>query len=350
MLLPVFAGVIVIGWLSLTSGVSAQKLSGTISGSVKFGTSGVEAVAAIPVQLITIAEDGTVATRDVTTSDGRFQFAASTDSSLTHMLRAIHGDVQYFAPEPILLSEELPSAERQITVFETTKKSPQLRIESTIVTVVALDRRDARLTLVREDLISNPIDLTYIGDSAGITLRLPVPDGVIQYEGQLVGVEGLPEFAQFALDGGRLAVLAPLKPGRTLIVTRYVVGYDREADRYRLRATVPLPTSRTELHIPSRFVGSLSSLGAATPAEDMDVNGERVLVVKLPAEARAGQSLITELIGLAGRNNPNPLTERKGALTGLCLALVTMTGSFVFIRLLVNRRSTGGTNSNGDLS
>ena len=283
-----------------------------------------------------------MATQETRTQDGRFEFTSPADASLTHLLRAMHRDVQYFAADPVRLSAELPSAEREITVYETTGEPSQLRIEATIVTVLALDRGNARLTLAREDTVTNPGDRTYTGDAAGITLRLPAPEAVIEADGQLIGAEGLPDAGRFTLDGGRLAMSAPLKPGQTLVVTRYVVGYDRGRDAYRLRATAPLPTGHIELRIPARFVRELRPLGDARRGEDTELEGERVLIVELEGEARAGQSAVAELRGLAGRNAPNPLTERGGAALGSALVLLALVGGFALMRALSARRSAGG--------
>lgn len=330
------------GWLLLATVAFAQDAVATISGSVRSGTAGTTMVEGVLVQLITITADGTVTTQETMTQDGRFEFAAPADASLTHLLRAMHRGVQYFAAGPVLLSADLASAEREITVYETTEDPPALRIESTVLTVLALDRVNSRLTLSREDVVSNPGDRTYTGDVVDITLRLPAPEAVIEADGRLIDVEGLPVAGNFILDGGRLAMSAPLKPGQTLVVTRYVVGYDRDRDGYRLRATAPLPTARIELRVPARFVDGLRPVGDSTRAGDGELEGERVLIVKLEGEARPGQSAVADLTGLAGRNAPNPLTERGGAALGAVLALLAVSGVLALARGLGERGATGG--------
>ena len=329
--------------LAPAGGASAQEGSGTISGTVRSGTalssSGGSTLDGVRVELITLTADGALSVQQTETVDGRFEFTVEADASFTHLLRAVHSEVQYFAPEPVLLSPELPAAERQITVYETTGEAPTLRIESTLLTVRALDRANARLTLEREDIVSNPSDRTYTGDAAGITLRLPAPEGVIEAAGSLIGAEGIPDAGGFTLEGGRLAMSAPLKPGGTLVVTRYVVSYDPSsegADGYLLRATAPLPTGRVALRVPARFVGELQALGDAVLGQEIELEGERVLVVELAGEARPGQSAVAELRGLSGRppaaRGPNPLTERGGAVLGTALALAALAGGFALLR------------------
>ena len=333
---------LLLGWLLLTSVMSAQKTEGTISGSVHFGTTSATLVDDVLVQLITVAPDGTTTTQEARTQKGRFAFTAAADASLTHLLRAVHRNIQYFDPSPVRISVELPNAERKITVYETTNKLPKLHIEMTIVTVLALDRSNAQLTLARSDIITNPGDHTYTGDVAGITLRLPTPEAVIEASGQLIGAEGLPEAGRFTLDGGRLAMSAPLKPGQTLVVTRYFVGYDRDRDAYHLRITAPLPTGKIELRIPARFVSQLRPLGDAKLGDSTELEGEHVLIVELDGEARPGQSAVAELRGLAGRSAPNPLTERWGAALGSVLALMVLVGGFTLMRTISARHSADG--------
>lgn len=321
---------------------SGQEAEGTISGRVRSGTEGAPLIDALVVELITLAQDGEITTQQATTRGGRFEFAAPADASLTQVLRAVYRGVQYFAPQAVTLSAELLSAEREIMVYETTSDPPRLRIDSTVLTVVALDRANAQLTLVREDMVVNPGDRTYTGDDRAITLRLPVPEAVIEADGRVVEASGLPDPGSFTLDGGRLATSAPLKPGLTLVVTRYLVGYDPVEDAYRLRVTAPLPTNRIELRVPTRFVGDMRPLDEATRLGERELEGERVLVVGREGGLRPGQGAIADLRGLAGRRAPNPLTERGGAALGSVLALLALGGGFAAFRALSNRSRSGG--------
>ena len=326
----------------LVGPASAQEAGGAISGRVRSGTQGAPAIDAVVVELITLARDGEITTQQASTRGGRFEFAVPADVSLTHVLRAVYRGVHYFAAQAVTLSAELLSAEREITVYETTSEPPLLRIATTVLTVVALDRANAQLTLVREDMVVNPGDRTYAGDDRGITLRLPAPEAVIEADGRVVEASGLPDRGSFTLNGGRLATSTPLKPGLTLVVTRYLVGYDPLEDAYRLRVTAPLPTERIELRVPTRFVGDVRPLDGASPMGERELEGERVLVVGREGGLRPGQGAIAELRGLAGRRAPNPLTERGGAALGTALALLALGGGFAVVRALSNRSRSGG--------
>lgn len=323
--------------LLLVGAAVGQEAAGTISGTVRSGTADAPPVDGARVELITLADNGALTMQATATRDGRFEFEVPLDASLTHVLRVLHQGVQYFATTPVLVSAGLPTAEREITVYDATAEQPDLRIESTRVVVIALDRTNAQLTLEREDLVVNPGDRTYAGDELGVTLRLPAPDGVVA--GELVSA-GMPGDGTASFDGGRLAVFTPLRPGATLVVTRYVVGYDRDRDSYRLRATAPLPTGRLELHIPARFVGGVSLLGDAVRGEDDDFEGERLLVIEHPGEAISGRSVTAQLEGLAGRMAANPLTGRGGAVVATVLALLILVAATTAGRLFTSRRGS----------
>jgi hypothetical protein len=328
-----------IALLLLVGAAVGQEATGTISGTVRSGTAGAPPVDGAQVELITLADGGALTVQATATRDGRFEFEVPLDASLTHLLRAMHQGVQYFATTPVLVSAGLPTAEREITVYDVTAEQPDLRIESTRLVLVALDRTNAQLTIEREDLVVNPGDRTYAGDELGITLRLPAPDGVV--EGELVSA-GIVGDGTSSLDGGLLAVLTPLRPGTTLVVTRHVVGYDRDRDAYGLRATAPLPTGRLELYIPARFVGGVRLLGDAVRGEDDEFEGERLLVIEHPGGATSGRSVAAELEGLAGRMAANPLTGRGGAVVATVLALVVLVGGVAAGRLFTGRRGRRG--------
>ena len=273
-------------------------------------------------QLIVLGGDGVRETFESTTEAGRFAFEVEPDPALSYVVRVVFEGVQYLAP-PALLSPELPTAEVEVVVHATTREPPPLTIERTSVTVVTLDRANARIAFVREDEVRNPGDRVYIGGEDGVTLRLPLPDGVVAAEG--VGGEA-------RVEGGTLAVAEALRPGATTIVTRYVVGYDRARDAYALRVTAPLPAARMEVAVPTRFADAIRPLAGAIDAGTRDDGGERSAIVARDGAA-AGESVSVLLEGLAGRNAPNPLTGTAGAAVALALALAIIGGGAALGRL-----------------
>jgi hypothetical protein len=312
-------------------GAAAQEPDGTISGEVRMGSAGAVLPDEVAVELIALDADGGLTTQATVTSGGRFEFRVVADASITYLVLVDLDGVRYFAEQPALVSAELPSVETSVVVYEATGEPPPLLVESTTLTVVVLDRARGQLTLEREDMVVNLSDRTYTGDAGGITLRLPAPEGVIEASG--VGVDGA-----FTFEGGRLATTTPLRPGRTAVVTHYLVGYDPVEDGYRLRATAPLETGAIALQVPAAFVGRIELLGETRRGADIEIEGARVLVAERSGGLQPGASAVMELRGLSGRNAPNPLTERSGALAGAAVALVVIVGGFAALRQWFGRR------------
>ncbi len=290
--------------------------AGRIEGVVRQGTAGAPAIDAVAVRLLVLGADGAEAARETTTRGGRFAFEVAADPALSYVVSTTHAGLPYLAP-PVLLDAALPAAEVELVVHETTRERPPLTIARTLVTVVALDRANARLELVREDELVHGGDRVYLGGADGVTLRLPLPAGTVS--AGVAGGEG-----EHRVEDGALAVAAPLRPGAAMIVTRYAVGYDRARDAHELRAAAPLPTARMEIDVPTRFAERIEPLAGSRRAGVRDEGGERVLRVAREGEARAGETAGALLRGLSGRNAANPLAGGRGALGGLALALAIL--------------------------
>ena len=313
---------------------AAQTPDGEIRGRIVQGTAGAPTPEGIPVELIILGgASGLETAQTVSGEGGAFLFEVLADPQRTYVVRIERQGVQYLSP-PLLLSRELPTTDIEITIYEATRERPDLRIESTLVTLLALDRAAAQLTIERTDEVTNPGDRIYVGDEEGVTLRLPLPDGVAAAYG--AGAD-----SGFVLEGGVLAATTALRPGATSVVTRYVVGYDRAEDAYTLRITAPFPTGRMEIEVPGRFVQDLEPLGESDRAAARAVAGERVEVIARAA-ARPGESVSVRLEGLAGRNAANPLTGRGGALIGMLLALAVTGGGALLLRAGLRRAGAGG--------
>ena len=313
---------------------AAQTPDGEIRGRIVQGSANAPAPEGIPVELIILGgPDGLETADTVSGARGTFLFEAPADPQRTYVVRVEHHGVQYLSP-PLLLSRELPTTDVEITIFEATRERPELRIESTLVRLLALDRAAAQLTIERIDEVTNPADRIYVGDEEGVTLRLPLPDGVAAASG--AGTD-----SGFAIEGGVIAATMALRPGVSSVVTRYVVGYDRAEDAYTLRITAPFPTGRMEIEVPGRFIQDLEPLGESEQADAREISGERVEVIARPA-ARPGESVSVRLEGLAGRNAANPLTGRGGALAGVLLALAVTGGGALLLRAGLRRAGAGG--------
>lgn len=306
--------------------------AGRISGEVRSGTAGATLDGSLRLLLITLEEAKVVGSQEATPRDGRFAFDVDPRRGLSHVLRATYQGVPYFA-EVVRLTPEQPRAERALTVYETTRERPALRIESTAVTVIAIDRGAGELTLLREDLVQNPGDRVYLGDDRGATIRVPAPDATREAG----GLEGSED--ELRHEGGVVVASTPLRPGLTSVVTRYLVGYDLARDRYRLRVTAPWPTDRIEARVPARFVLSLSPVQPTRRDRETDLQGERLLVVSREPAAE-GQGLLVDLDGLSGvLRARQPLTERPASAVAAAVALAAVAGGAIAIGRLTRARS-----------
>lgn len=325
---------IVGGWSS-TAGAQTPVPTfpaGVVSGTVANGTAGAGGTEGVRLQLLALAKDGRVTATETSAEGGRFSFSPPADPTVTYVLRATYQGVSYLVDPPILLSAELVSDQREITVFETTDVPPELRIESTVMSVQGLDRERGELSLQREDQVVNPSDRVYVGAADRVTLRIPVPDGV-------TGLALTDEIeATVRLDGPVATTTQALRPGSNLVVTRYVVGYDLASDRYRLRVTSPLPAAEMEIWVPERFVEDVEAGPGAVRASDRTIQDERWRIVSRIDPAREGESLVATIDGLTRANESNPLTQRAGAAAGATIAIAVLLGGLLVTRWLPHRR------------
>ncbi|MEZ4501403.1 MAG: hypothetical protein R3C39_02130 [Dehalococcoidia bacterium] len=271
------------------------------------------------VEVVGIDGTGGIVTFDGTSEGARFAIEAPADPGTTYLVRAFIDGVTYFSTTPVLLSPDLPSADVSIEVFGVTNEAPALRIASTTVTMLALDRAAGEMTFVREDIVLNPSLETYVG-ADGPSVRLPLPDGATAADGT-AAYGGIPVPGTFAVEGATLNTDAALRPGETSLVSQFIVGYDRDADAYRLRLTPSLPTDSIEVLVPETFVGRVEPAAEAERGEDATIEGETLVSIVSTGALEPGRSLLVDLEGLSGAKPPSPLTSMPGAAIGLGLAL-----------------------------
>jgi hypothetical protein len=288
---------------------------GVISGTISNGTRGAE-LPPLQVQLITIPREGALTAQQTVTVNGAFRFEARADASLTYLIRTEHAGVPYLDEAPLLISPELPTAHRDLVVWETTTERPPLRIEQTTLLVQRVDRASGSIELRREDRVVHDGDRVWVGDASGVTWRVPTPD-------RLDGVQAQQAYdGETGVDGQTVTSTRPVRPGVTTFVADMVAGYDLAADGYRLRVTAPLPTDAIEIWVPERFVPDVNTDGDRSTEER---DGEQWHIVRLQGVTE-GESLVVGLDRLSGRQSDNPLATMTGAAAGSALAFVVLAG------------------------
>ncbi len=307
-----------------------------ISGTITSGTLGMAVPEGLTVQLIVLDGSALGAPIAAPVSGGTYAVEVPLAAGRVFIPRLVSEGVEYLG-DPVTFAESAPlprMATRDFRVYGVTREAPDLAIASSTMTVIGIDRERGQLGLLREDLVANPGDRVFIGDAQGVTLRLPAPTGTIEATGD--NVDG-----KFALERGVVTTTVPIRPGKlTSIVTRYVVGYDTQADQYALRVTSPVPAEAVLVRVPTGFVGALKpqagarrgtnvpapTQGAPTgrPATDAQV----LQVVESEGTVKPGGGIVVELIGLSKAViQRNPLTERTGALAAAAIAIAIVGGA-----------------------
>ncbi len=300
---------------------------GRITGEVVLGTEGATLGDDLTVDLIVLVGSEIGGTVPATLEGARFSVEVPLDPDRRYIARALYQGVSYLGA-PVAVTEDGPDIVVELPpIYETTTETPDLSIDETVVTAVALDRATGEIGLIREDLVLNPSDRVYLGAS-GVTLRIPTPERTTDALGE--NVDGA-----FVLDEGILTTTTPIRAlGGTSIVTRYLVTYDVTDDEYVVRITTPLPADRLVLRVPASYIRSAEVLSAGTEGEgdvfevaDGDDVPLRTFVLE---DAGPGDSLVVRLEGLALVRNHNPIAESPGSLIAGAIALAVIGGAAVF--------------------
>src|SRR5690349_21859399 len=121
--IPIAGMLLALASLVLPMRLSAQTpqptIAGVIGGTVHNGTAGAPPVE-VSVQLLAVPQSGQITAQQQTTIGQRFRFEAPADPNVTYLLRTEYEGVPYLDEAPILISRDLPTAERDVTVWETT--------------------------------------------------------------------------------------------------------------------------------------------------------------------------------------------------------------------------------------
>ncbi len=294
------------------------QVAGTISGIVRPGAGSEVATSGVLVELVELREGPTVV-QETRTTAGRFRFEVErVDPSITYVVRATVDGVGYLPQSPIQLSVQRPAAQVDIAVYGATTQRPELSAEISALTIVGVDRAAGTLTLQREDAVLNPSTRTWTGDADGVTVRLPALPRTLQAEGQ-AWFNGLPTAGDLTSSPDGIVAHVPLRPGQTMLITRYTVEADLAAAAYELRNEAALPTKQLQVMVPEHFARSVSPLRDALEAEPVEVEGQRLLVVERSRAAQAGDVVAASVTGLAAPIPAHPFTQPLGAASGAAL-------------------------------
>lgn len=306
-----------------TAHAQTEEPTGVITGEITLGTEGATLDAAqLTVDFIILAGEDVSGTITATIEGATFRAEVPLVAENRYIPRAVYQGVSYFG-EPTVVTEAQPEAVASIQpVYEATSETPDLSIEQSVTTVIALDRGTGQLGVVRDDLVHNPSDRVYVGGENHVTLRLPTPDNIVDAAGE--NADG-----QFTLEEGVLTTTVPLRAdASTSIITRYLVTYDVTEDEYLLRVTTPIPANRLVVRVPEMYVDDLEVVGEGVLGlpDVLDVGeGDPVpLRTVVLEDAGPGDSLVVRLEGLALDTNSNPLAETPGSIIAGVVAVLVV--------------------------
>ncbi len=301
---------------------------GVVRGRVTMASTGAALESGVQVELIILEASQAMGSVKASVTNGVYEVRVPAAEARTYVPRLNYQRVDYFG-DPVRFTGGERSATRDFTVYATTDRADVLQLIQTIVTVVGIDPRQGEIGILREDVVAVTGDRVYTGGPSGITLRIPAPEGA---------TEASDEDGGGTLANGVLSVTTPVRPGEaSSIITSYLVKYDAALDRYRLRVTVPVPAQSVVARVPREFVRGVRSVAPAEQADNHVLQDDArtvLFVVRTPARIEAGQSLVVDIDGVAGRLRHHPLTEQPGAsiAAAAVLAVVAATGFLVWRR------------------
>ena len=117
-----------------------------------------------------------------------------------------------------------------------------------------------------------------------------------------------------------------LRPGVTLLTTRYRLTVDLAATEVPLELRAALPTAELRILAPERFARGLLPGQGATQADPATIENERVFVVQSTGEAAAGEVMTARVQGIGGRLDQNPLSDRTAAIIAFGVVLLAIAG------------------------
>lgn len=292
--------------LAVTPASAQPADEGVVRGTVTMASAGASLDGTVEVELIILEDSQVTGTVKVPVSNGVYEARVPTTAARAYVPRLTYQRVEYFG-DPVRFTATERAATRDFAVYATTDRADVVSLLQTIVTIVGLDREQGEIGVLREDVVSVSGDRVYTGGASGVTLRLPAPEGT---------ADATEEDGRGTFANGVLAVTTPIRPGEaTSIITSYLVKYDPAHDRYRLRVTVPILAQSVVARVPREFARKVLPVPPAEQVDDQVLQDDArtvLYIVRTPDRIEAGQSLVLDIDGVAGKLQHHPLTEQPG--------------------------------------
>ncbi len=271
----------------LLPGAHAQE-HGTISGRVRNGTAGGANVSGLTVTLrhftgMQLADEQ----KTQAAADGSYSFTGlPTGDQDAYLVVVRYAGVEYVSSMVQLNQQAQQTVD--LTVYETTDDPSGIRINSRSLVVAGASPELRAVDLMDIIIVENTGDRTYLGDSSGIVLRIPLPQGAQEISPQ----PGF-DYGQPRLENGTLLTTGPLPPGSHTIVLSYTVPYEGTRATLSIGTAMPTGTLRVLVRDGTYQLNSRSLIDTGT----VEVSGVsyRVLAVDAPV---VGDTHVVQVSGL----------------------------------------------------
>jgi hypothetical protein len=239
--------------LLVAAPVAAEPNDGSVSGRVANKTAGGGSAGGLTVQLVSFGkkEQKPLDQRSAQTdADGRYTFTGlDRDANVVYITLARYQNVNYPADQPFQLQDQ-PSAQADISIYETTTADDAIQLESLNLLVMGADQglvQGMEMGAVvnsgdRTFVTANPQDQTL---ARGVRFALP---------GGAMNVQMQSGFNDQDVTGsvGGVQVVSPLPPGRHQFAMSFQVPYKGSSVDMSLQ--VPYPTQSFNVYLPDTGV------------------------------------------------------------------------------------------------
>lgn len=268
--------------------------------------------------------------------DGSFAFEGlATGNQDAYLLVVRYAGVEYVSPMVQLNQQSEQTVE--LTVYETTNDANAVRVNSRSIVIAGASPELRAVDVMDIVIVENGGDRTYLGDTNGVVLRIPLPQGAQEISPQ----PGF-NYGQPRLENGVLLTTGPLPPGQQTVVLSYTVPYEGTRATLAIGTAMPTGTLRVLVRDGTYRLSSRSLIDTGT----VEVSGVtyRVLAVDAPV---VGDTHVVQVSGLprTGFLLDLPLGPSIAIAVGLLGVIAASTLAFLALR---RRRSPAVSPDDGD--
>jgi hypothetical protein len=303
--------------------------TGLVFGEVTNGTEDGGSVEGLEVVLTRFQQMDAVETFSETVdSDGNFEFTdLPIEPNEAYLAQVTYEDIE-FTSGMILLNQD-PEAERNITVYEQTDDRSALNIISRGIVIADADSDLGVVEILEIIALQNMSDRVFVGDEAGQVLRLAMPENASQIAPQ----PGF-DYGQMFFDEQRPNVLVstgPVLPGDHNPMISYQIPY--EGTSARLSVGTAMQTDMLRVLVREDSFDISSQILEPAGIQQVGTDNYDVLAIDSPV---IGDSFTVEISDLP-RENWNLPVDMSTLLASLAAGLGLVIGA-VLIYQVVQRR------------